>query len=155
MRLQAAIEYLTTYGWALIIIALAVAVVFSLISSSPPQQQCILPAGLSCSSFFIATNGMLSVVLQQVTQTPINITSLACNTNPVFANAQQPYNPPSNQVPIQIGGSSQLNVQCWTSAAKFSGSVGTTFYGYLFVNYTDQFTGFPHTVYGKVAVTVS
>ena len=46
MRLQAAIEYLVTYGWTLLIVAVVLAAFFALGITNPPAQQCMLPAGI-------------------------------------------------------------------------------------------------------------
>lgn len=156
MRLQSAIEYLTTYGWALLVIAVVMAAFFVLVN--PTQSvtpQCVLPAGLSCTTFYMATNGLLSITLLQTTQTPINVTTIGCNSINTVSNMQAPYNPPTNQVSMQVGGTASFTTQCYSNTAQFSGNPGTTFTGYVFVNYTDVYTGFPHTAFGKLLVPIT
>ena len=51
MKLQSAVEYLTTYGWAILIIAIVIMALFEIIAGAPQAQECILPAGFSCPYF--------------------------------------------------------------------------------------------------------
>ena len=82
MKLQSAIEYLSTYGWAILILSIVAVVFFTflnLTASSP--QECVLPAGLSCQNYFMTQNGLLTLNLFQSTSNPIGITAIGC-TNP-------------------------------------------------------------------------
>lgn len=155
-------EYLITYSWAILVVALVIAALFALKVFNPGGvvgTQCILPAGLECTTAFLSSNGLLSLGLLQVTQTPINITAFGCNLNNTIsypANMMQaPVNPPSNQIRLQIGANYTFNVQCWAGNSFYTNNPGTYFQGYIFVNYTESTTGFPHTASGKMALTVT
>ncbi len=162
LRLQSAIEYLVTYGWAILAITVVLAALFALGVFNPGNTlptQCILPAGLSCTSVYVASNGLASINLLQATLTPINVTSFGCNTNQTVAHMYLPYNPPSNQVKLQIGGNYSFSVQCWTGSgalsAPYSATPGTGFEGYLTVNYIETTSGFSHTVIGQLTAKVA
>ncbi len=157
-RLQAAMEYLTTYGWAILIIALvAIALFYLRVFNPSTSSDCILTAGITCSNLYMTTNGLLSVTLVQNTQTPINITAIGCNTNTTISNTIMtlPNNPPSNQFTVNIGGNYTMALQCYSAGKAFSGPVGNSYSGYLLVNYTQQYSALPHTIYGNLNVRVS
>ena len=159
VRLQSALEYLTTYGWALLIILAAASALYYLIIATPAgESSCLLESGFSCTNIALATNGILTVTIQQATQTPINITAFGCNDNvtTTYLNyMQHPYNPPSNQIPVLIGGNYTFSVPCYSKGVLFAKSAGTTYTGYIVLNYTNQFTGFPHTIYGTITAKIS
>lgn len=151
-------EYLITYSWAILVIAVVIAALFALKVFNPGGvvgTQCILPAGLECTTAFLSSNGLLSIGLLQVTQSPINITTYGCNANDTVVNMQAPLHPPSNQIRMQIGANYTFNVWCWAGNSHYSTNPGTYFQGYIFVNYTESTTGFPHTASGKLALTVT
>ena len=56
---QAAIEFLMTYGWAIVLMLAFVAVLYYMGMFDPsriPQRTCVLPSGLSCTSFKMMKN---------------------------------------------------------------------------------------------------
>jgi hypothetical protein len=65
-RIQSAMEYLMTYGWAILIIAVVLGVLFTLNVFSLGSQlgtSCIGQPGYSCSVPAISSNGVLSFTL--------------------------------------------------------------------------------------------
>ena len=152
-------EYLTTYGWAILIIAIVIAALFMLVSSAPTQvQECILPAGFSCPAFYMSSDGVLFINLVQATQYPIQVSSIGC-TNPESLSYMVPVNQltyaPTNVVDMPIGSNQIFNVPCYSNGTAFSGTPSSIFSGYLIINYTNAYTNFPNTVYGSVRVAVS
>jgi len=152
---QSAIEYLITYGWMILVTAVILAALFGMGIFSPGEfggEMCILPGGLSCISYQMAHNGMLTLNLQQVTQSPINITAIGCTSNTTFIsmNAFQP------NIYMPIGSNYTFSVTCYTqNGIPFSGTVGSIFSGSLILNYTDTLSGLPHTVFGRLVAKVS
>lgn len=158
LKLQSAMEYLMTYSWALLVVALVVATIFALGLFNPGAfvgTQCVLPAGLACTTVYIVSNGVLTLNFQQVTLNPINLSAFGCNRNQTVAHMQIPFNPPTNQIQMQVGANYTFSVQCWAGASKFSSAPGGIFQGYVFVNYTEVNTGFPHTVPGQLTLKVT
>ncbi|MGC8547455.1 MAG: hypothetical protein ACP5MC_00425 [Candidatus Micrarchaeia archaeon] len=157
-KLQSAMEYLMTYGWAILILAVVLGALYGLGVFNASRflgSQCLLQAGFSCPSLSMSSNGLLTLNLLQATDSPINITAYGCNTNDTIIEMQTPYNPPSNQVTMQISSNYTFTVQCYSGANPFSGTPGSNFNGYLFINYTNLETGFPETVVGKLVVRVT
>ncbi len=158
MKLQSAIEYLVTYGWALLIIGIALAVLFALgvfNSATLAPQECIFPGGISCTNFYMSPNGIITLSILQATQSPINVTSIGCSDNPSAVVFSTINNPPSDQAYMPIGGSFTFSVQCYANGIPFNGVSGSLYEGYVIFNYTDEISGFPHTAQGQVSVDVS
>ncbi|MFP3215414.1 MAG: hypothetical protein RXR32_02610 [Candidatus Micrarchaeota archaeon] len=154
-KAQSAMEYLMTYGWAILIIGIALAAMFQMGLFNPSKyvmSTCTLPSGLTCGSFFLYPNGTLSVSIGNSLQDPINVTAIGCTSNQTTANMQTPYNPPSNQIYIPIGGSHTFSVNCNGASGLAPGQLYT---GYLVINYTDDVTLFPQTIFGRIAIKIS
>src|SRR5208337_1559597 len=65
---QSAMEYLMTYGWAILAISIAIGALYVLGILNPTafvSQQCLLSAGLSCSVVGMSTNGLITINLVQ------------------------------------------------------------------------------------------
>jgi hypothetical protein len=155
-------EYLMTYSWAILILAVVLGALFTLGLFSPNSflnTQCLLPAGLQCQSAFLASNGMLSLSLLQATTQPINVTYLGCNSVdgiPIMYPANIGVNSGTNQIKLQIGSNYTFSVECYLSGTgNFIGTPGSSFVGYLFINYTELGTGFPHTAVGQITAKVT
>lgn len=158
MKLQSAMEYLITYGWAILIISIVLAALFSLGVFNPSQfagQECVLSSGFSCLSYLLFPNGTLSLNLLQSSGKAVNITSLGCDTIETTSYMHAPNNPPSNQVYMPIGSNYTFPVTCYSNGSVASPAVSSLFNGYLAVNYTETTTGFPHTIYGRIVVKAS
>jgi hypothetical protein len=113
---------------------------------------CTLPSGLACGQFILYSNGTLSVSIGNALQDPINVTAIGCSQNKTITNMQIPYNPPSNQIYMPIGSSHTFNINCMGASSLAPGQL---YIGYLVINYTDDVTLFPQTVFGKIAIKIS
>ncbi len=140
MKLQTALEYLTTYSWVLLIAAVSVAALYALgvfNSQSYVSSQCAVPAGFECISYKMNTTGAILVTLMQSTSTPINVTGIACAQNTGQFVFKAPFNPPSNVVYMGIGNIRNFTVQCYNAnGTKYSSPVGGSFSGFIGINYT-------------------
>ncbi len=158
VKAQSAMEYLMTYGWAILIIGIALAALFELGLFNPSTyvpNLCTLPSGLSCSFTSLSTNGVVQIQIGDSLHDPINITAIGCNTNKTLNNMQAPYNPPSNQIYLSPGTTQVINVQCYSGPSEYSGRVGDLFKGYISLNYTDDATGIPSTVFGSLVAKLT
>ncbi|MEM3661480.1 MAG: hypothetical protein QXG73_01480, partial [Candidatus Micrarchaeaceae archaeon] len=61
----------------------------------------------------------------------------------------------ANQVYMQSGKSYTFNVQCYSGGATYAQPIGSLFTEYISINYTDDVSGIPYTVYGKAIIKVS
>ncbi|MFI5412587.1 MAG: hypothetical protein ACHQX1_01720 [Candidatus Micrarchaeales archaeon] len=154
IKSQSAIEYLTTYGWAIIIIAVVLLALFNLGLFNPSSfvsTTCVFPAEFQClSAVLTGSTGSLNLTLQQATQSNINVTSIGCNNQGTISNMVTMNNPPSNQIQLSIGGANSFLVTCYQNGTVVNINPGQIYRGYVLVNYTSLTTGFPHTAEGSV-----
>jgi hypothetical protein len=152
-KLQSALEYLTTYGWAILIIAIILGAFLYLGVFNPGtfiNSQCIMPADFSCLTSVLQQSGVLLVNLQQNTQYTINITSMGCNTQAIYSTMIIGQN---GILTISANKTFSL-IQCYNGTTAYSAKPGTVFNGYLLVNYTDLQTGFKKTSIGTLVEKV-
>ena len=152
-KAQTALEYLISYGWMVLIIAVALAALYSLgifNTSLFSADTCTMPASFGCQHPVLLSNGFLTVSLTQETGTPINITAIACATNQSLINAEHL----TPAVYMAQGMNASFTVQCYSNGFPYSASGGTLYSGYLILGYTDLATLFNSTVAGAVAVKV-
>ncbi len=153
-KIQSAMEYLMTYGWAILIIAVVAGVLFESGFFNPgngTSQFCQLESGFSCANYYMYQNGLLTMSILQTTATPITVTAIGCNTNLTSIGTANVVPP----VTLQIGTNATFAVQCYSDRSQFSGQVSQLYSGHLQVNYTDITTGFPQIVFGNVEVKIA
>ncbi len=70
IKLQSAMEYLMTYGWAILIIAVVMVALFSLgiLGGSPLGTTCLAQSGITCQSP-VLTSGAFNAIVGQATGT--------------------------------------------------------------------------------------
>ncbi len=153
MKLQSAIEYITTYGWAILVLAIVLSALYMLgvfNNDSFAPNVCSFPANIGCVTAELFSTGNLIINIEQSTQNPINITAIGCNTNgtPSGMNIIKP------QIYLQIGANQTFKIPCYESNVIFTGGPGTLYTGYVIINYTDVQSGFQHVVVGKLVQKV-
>lgn len=151
IKSQSAIEYLMTYGWALLIIAIALATLtaFGLFNQGNfVSSSCSLPNGLSCKSAVLSSNGMLTINIGQDTASAITITAVSCNSN------QTAYGGISVSKQIGINGNSTFTPFCYSGNSQFTGKIGQVYHGFIIVNYTSQSSSISQTAIGTIITRV-
>jgi hypothetical protein len=127
---QSAIEYLMTYGWAIVSVMVALGVMYSLgifAVGSNSATGCTVVEGFSCTQPLLYSSGTLIVGFGQIGQTK-TITATGCSQG-----TTEPTTWVGTSVTLQSGQVSQLQFNC----PGVQGSVlGTVFQGTLWVNYT-------------------
>ena len=157
LKLQAAVDFLMSYGIALIIIIIAVAVIYKVgvLNPTAAPVMCLPSPGFACGLFAINRTGSLSIYLSQATGGPITVHGIACSSaingssnNPAFGNiyvtansAYYPYNAyPNNAllngITIYSGSGYNFKANCYNNAGIASGALGNVFTGYIWLNYT-------------------
>jgi len=74
-------EYLMTYGWAILVIIIVIAVLFYIGVLNPRNvtpTSCTFPPGISCSSFKLTEEGNLKLTIGQATGHRIHIVNISC-----------------------------------------------------------------------------
>jgi hypothetical protein len=144
IKSQAAMEYLMTYGWAILIIALVLGVLYSLGILSPETfkpQICSLSAPFYCSGQYLDTNGFLTLTIAQGSGLTITINKIACVDKSLLLSNGLPSSPSywsSVGVSIPSGSQRQIgNIICYSSSGQpYSGKIGSVFSGAIIINAT-------------------
>ena len=150
MHGQAAMEFLMTYGWAIIIMLSVVGILFyvGIIRPTPPNS-CTLPPGFSCSSYKIEGGGNFSVIIGQSVGQDIVVTNLSCSAVDGATASDL-----ASNVTIKNGRSSTLNtvVMCKNSDGTYPGR-GDYYSGKILIKYTELDTGIDHQISGNIVYT--
>lgn len=152
-KAQSAMEYLITYSWAIIIIAITLGALYALGLFNPNAfitNQCIFPADFGCLSAFLYANGTFTLNLEQATTSAVNITAAGCNNAGTTTNMFNYNSMTTNQIYLPIGGNTTISISCYSNGTVFTSQPGTLFKGYVVVNYTSLETGFPHVLIGRI-----
>ncbi|BCS91132.1 MAG: hypothetical protein ARM1_0589 [Candidatus Micrarchaeota archaeon] len=143
-RQQAALDFLITYGWALIIIAAILVILLYLHvfnSTSFVSNSCIAQSSFQCNEALLNTSGRALVRITSNEQYPINITAIACSNsqnNLVFQNV-------TPQVTLAPGQSVDLEVNCYYNNKLYAQPTGSLYSGYVVIKYYDLNNGFPNS----------
>ena len=156
-KAQSAIEFLSTYGWAILVLAVVVLVLSQLGVFNPINYagaECL--SGLfGCTNYSLSTTGILRVTVLQSTGSPINITGVGCYENQTPIGIKK-FSPPSNQIFVPVGHTASLNVQCYVNShTPYSGRVGDTFRGTVLINYTDLDAHINQSAAGPLLIKVN
>ncbi|MCW6160183.1 MAG: YncE family protein [Candidatus Micrarchaeales archaeon] len=135
---QSAIEYLTTYGWTILVVIIVIALLF-VITKPSAGSNCIPESGYSCTSPALNASGYLEVTFSEnLNLGNITVTGLQCTTGPVTPSTFQ-----AADYVLEPNTYSNLIVHCPIS----SGAIGNSFSGYLWIQYhSNEFPNEPTLV---------
>ena len=158
IKAQAAVDFLMSYGIALIIILIAVSVIYKVSVTTPvlANPTCATVPGFACEAFALNRSGVLTMQLSQATGGTIIIRGVACSStpnsignNPAYGNVwvtnqlsvsgQNFYttgNAPLNGITVYSGESNTMFFYCYQSLGIAAGRLGNGFTGYVWLNYT-------------------
>ena len=157
IKAQSAMEYLMTYGWAILIIAVVLGALFSLgvfSGSSLIGTSCVAAPGYYCQSPVLSTSGTLTFTFGQNTGSTMYSATLyvAPQGSPVHN-----YGFPTQVASDAIGTlNSGQTVPVSVSLSGIIGSspaIGTPFSGYVWLNYSSTSGGTP-SISAKVATII-
>jgi uncharacterized protein (UPF0333 family) len=120
---QAAMEFLMTYGWALLVVLIAIGALafFGVLNPSKfLPNSCSLAPGFACTDFkATATGNSIIVILQNGLGENLNSVTLSvANPNPTCTTTFAPPN-----TAVADGGTQQFTISCggtgWTAGTKF------------------------------------
>jgi len=145
-------EFLITYGWAIIIMLSVIAILFYLGVFNPKTiapASCVFPAGFACQGYKIETgggmNGVLSLVLVQNTGHTLRITEIACTDgDPSYSTVDER---------IYDGGRLTMTVTCHKQDGS-TPNAGEYFKGNVYLAYVDEDTNIEHRAVGEIAYRV-
>lgn len=145
LRAQAAMEYLMTYGWALLAMVIVLAALIYLgVLKVPTPERCQLQTGLNCFSYRLDSDGTMTATISNVLQKEIAITHIRCTQEPRFnASTTRTGSFGLNRyqditdITLPVGASGKINsFYCLTpTGARASSTTGKTYVGKLYVRY--------------------
>jgi hypothetical protein len=127
-------EYLMTYGWSILIVAIVLVVLFAFgvfgNSGSSGASSCIPLSGYQCNSAILYSSGYLSATIGQVGQA-ITIISAGCSSGNAAPAMPSSY----MSQPISYGQSATIGFQCPSTGLS---TLGSKFTGTLWIEYNIQ-----------------
>ena len=136
---QAAMEYLMTYGWALLVIVIVIAILLIINPFSAPQGCRFDQIGFTCNNPLLQDDGKLFLAVTNGNNNPIVLTKIVCTsdkspTPPAYGTALASTVTLQRQESYSLGGE-----QCLTqSGSALSLSAGTDFAGKVWVFYKNE-----------------
>lgn len=149
-KAQAALEYLTTYGWALLALLAIIASLsyfgFNDIQNEIPSS-CVFGSDFACNSYVGVDNGSFGFALKNMQRTTINVTGVKCSWYDV--EWSQSFNPTS----IAVGNTGVF--YCNSSMAPDSiADSGKVKYDATVYFYYDEAEALPRAQSGTIIVDV-
>ncbi|MFA6328128.1 MAG: hypothetical protein WCY41_01645 [Candidatus Micrarchaeia archaeon] len=157
---QAAMEYLMTYGWALLVIVVVIAILLVMNPFSAPQSCKFDSVGFVCDAPAIGTDGYLFMKLTNGNNNAINLFGVKCtqaktNAAPDFTAPTDPLKMVQRQDYYQINSTNK--VQCTDANGNKLTSIasGTDFSGKIWVYYrnTEDGSDYPMRTASATIVT--
>ena len=139
---QAAMEFLMTYGWAILVVLAAIGALAYFGVLSPDRflpEKCTMPSGIACLDFKYEA-GTIDIVVQN--SAGFSMTDVSLTVNGTGCNAADT----TTQVTLTNGQKATYSVTCTPTAGKFKGDVTLA--------YTNQETSLTHTKVGELIVKV-
>ncbi len=128
---QSAMEYLMTYGWSILILAVVLGALFGLgvfNGAASIGSGCIAQSGYLCQQAVLSSNGTLSVDIGQVAQPQLTIVAIGCSDTEA-----EPTLSPIISLRLESGQTAPGTMfQC----PLVSNTIGSSFTGTLWIEYT-------------------
>jgi len=159
-KAQSAMEYLMTYGWAILIIAVVLGALFSLgvfSGSSLLGTSCIATPGFLCQNPLLSTSGTLTATIgQENGYTAYNaffyVSPQTAGVNSAgFPTQAYQCTPQAGASLSALSSGQTVTISCPTGLS--SPTIGTSFSGYIWLNYSST-SGGPATISQKVATVI-
>ncbi|MCX6776351.1 MAG: hypothetical protein NTY73_00025 [Candidatus Micrarchaeota archaeon] len=150
-RGQSAVEYLSVYAIAFMIVLVVIAAVYYMWTrQGTATPSCDISTDLVCTGFKITQTGNLTLIMRQTTGHSITITGINCTAEENAAQITTPVN-------VLISDGEMGNVSngqpCYLASGSIaSGSIGNFYKGKLFLKYTETDTLMVHSVIGRIVV---
>ena len=141
---QAAMEFLMTYGWAILVVLVAIGALAYFGVLSPGKflpESCTIAPGYSCEDFKIGTDGSATVILKNGAKATLNTISVSIGA--VAATACNP------NTGLAVG---SITTCTWAAASLATGTAGERFKDTVSFTYTEAGSTISHTKTGDIIV---
>lgn len=143
-------EFLLTYGWAVLIMLAVISILFYIGVFSPETiapRACALPGGFNCYAFKIQGSGSLTLDVVQSTGHTIYIYAIGCSDE------DEPSSNTTVNQRLYNGERMRLNATCYKSDGT-TPSVNDYYKGTLYLRYLDEDTDITHNIIGEISAKV-
>ncbi|MGC9190949.1 MAG: hypothetical protein ACP5FR_03505 [Candidatus Micrarchaeia archaeon] len=171
-KIQASMDFLISYGIAILIILVALYVVYKIgiFNATLVPVYCTPTPPFACNLAQINTNGVLTISMVQAAGGAINITGIACSSavnstenGPKYGNVYvksykaapqyYPNNALQNGLVVYPSSVFVLSTYCYNSGSGIAtASLGNTFNGYVWLNFT--YSGLPQSMHNVETVAI-
>jgi len=135
---QAAMEFLMTYGWAILVVLAAIGALAYFGVLSPDRflpEKCTLPSGMACLDFNYVAGTGFTLVIQNSGGFDMSAVTLSIDGTGCVANA-------TGSATLSDGEQQNYVVDCAPTSGKFKGDIN--------VAYTNLQTNLPHVKTGEL-----
>ena len=162
MKAQSALEYLMTYGWAILIITIGLALLYTILKPSlMPTTKCEMGVGLQCTSFKLnKADASLELIMNQGVSSRIQIEQAGCTKQDVVTyleNLTDPVLIPRGEPQYVVGGNSTNVLRCRDpNGNEFTPGEGydTYYMGKLCIFYRELSSNATHTACGSFSAPI-
>jgi len=140
---QAAMEFLMTYGWAILVVLAAIGALAYFGVLSPARflpEKCILEPGFLCEGHKVETNQITLIISNTVEGRPITVNSIKVGSCSSTFNTEL------------VGGGPSANFLI--GGACSNGAVKDRYKGDITIGYTEKNTNLTKTMYGNLNTKV-
>ena len=141
-KAQAAMEFLMTYGWAILVVLAAIGALAYFGVLSPDRflpEKCTMPSGIACLDFRYSGTAIEMVIQNSA---GFDMTGVSVTVNGTGCNAADT----TTQTTLTNGQQATYTVTCSPSSGKFKGDVT--------LSYTNQGTGMAHDKIGEIILKI-
>lgn len=142
-KAQAAMEFLMTYGWAILVVLAAIAALAYFGVLTPDRflpEKCTMPSGIACLDFKYEAGTGMQLVIQNGAGFDMTNISLSINGTGCVGTDN------TSTTTLSNGQTVTYTVDCAPSSGKFKGDVD--------FSYVNQGTGLSHTKVGEVIIKI-
>jgi hypothetical protein len=155
---QAALEFLTTYGWAIVVLLVMVGTIayFGILNPSKfTPSRCIISPEFNCLDYQITNDGKVAIQLEQTTGKTIYLQSMNCSFKSVGPNSLTLLlNGASYSIGNPWSPRFAMQATCNFDASSMSALKGTKLKIPFSVTYTTSNGGLLHTADGEIYAEV-
>lgn len=164
-RAQAGIDFIVSYGFALVVIAIAIFILLksNVLGASVYPEACYPAPSFLCVSDILFTNGTINIVFAQATGGTMDVLGIACSTAvnslgdyPAYGNINvvsytgMPSTYPNNafqygETVYSDNTSNAIEVNCYGPSGIINMAPGSPVGGYVWINYTQPGLSYART----------
>ena len=160
LKAQAAMEYLVTYGWALLVLFVVVAYLVAsgaFSASSFAAQECVIQPDLSCSPFVLFTDGSTATLKYTLTNGlgfPINVSEINYTTTGIGAIGRRVYGGALPTGTVAQGGRMNFTQAFTDPPLPSVGDFRTIYVSFSYFNCKNAPCSGPYVTSGRISAVV-